>query len=128
MAPIEVNDSNQLKTWKKYYSQGVNREPLKFAIGDHVRISRDKGVFAKGCVQSWSEEHFVIKSRLRRTPNVYVPRDLNGDTLQGVFYEEQLQRVKAPDVFPIFVFYEKSGIRALVKWRGWPENSTVGSF
>ena len=41
---------------EKYYSQGVNRKPFKFAIKDHVRISRDKGVFAKGYVQSWSEE------------------------------------------------------------------------
>ena len=83
MAPIEVNDSNQLKIWKKYYSQGVNSKPFKFAIKDHVRISRDKSVFAKGYVQSWSEEHFVIESRLRRTPNVYVLRDLSGETLQG---------------------------------------------
>ena len=60
MTPIEVNDSNQLKIWKKYYSQGENHKPFKFAIKDHVRISRDKGVFAKGYVQSWSEEHFVI--------------------------------------------------------------------
>ena len=121
MAPIEVNDSNQLKIWKKYYSQGVNRKPFKFAIKDHVRISRDKGVFAKGYVQSWSEEHFVIESRLRRTPNVYVLRDLSGETLQGIFYEEQLQRVKAPDVFPISRIVRKSGKRALVEWRGWPE-------
>ena len=47
MTPIEVNDSNQLTKWKKYYSQGVNRKPFKFAIRDHVRISRDKAVFAK---------------------------------------------------------------------------------
>ena len=60
MTPIEVNDSNQLKIWKKYYSQGVNRKCFKFVIGDHVRISRDKGVFAKGYVQRWLEEHFVI--------------------------------------------------------------------
>ena len=52
MSPIEVNDSHQLKIWKKYNSQRVNRKPFKFAIGDHVRISRDKGVFAKGYVQS----------------------------------------------------------------------------
>ena len=42
MAPVEVNDSNQLKIWNKYYSQGVNCKPFKFAIKDHVRISRDK--------------------------------------------------------------------------------------
>ena len=51
MRPIEVNDSNQLNIlWKKYYSQGVNRKPFKFSIRYHVRISRDKGVFAKGYV------------------------------------------------------------------------------
>ena len=75
MAPIEVNDSNQFKIWKKYYSQGVNRKPFKFAIKDHIRISRDKGVFAKGYVQGWLEELFVIESRLRSTPNVYILRD-----------------------------------------------------
>ena len=99
----------------------MNRKPFKFAIKDHIRISRDKGVFAKGYVQRWSEEHFVIELRLRRTQNVYVLRDLSGETLQGVFYEEQLYRVKAPDVFPISCIGRKSGKRVLVKWRGWPE-------
>ena len=121
MAPIEVHDSNQLKIWKKYYSQGGNRKPFKFAIRDHVRISRGEDVFAKGYVQSWSEEHFVIESRLCRTPNVYVLRDLSGKTMQGIFYEEQLQRVKAPDVFPISHIVRKSGKRAVVEWRCWPE-------
>ena len=41
VAPIEVNDSNQSKIWKKYYSQGVNRKSFTFAIRDHVRSSRD---------------------------------------------------------------------------------------
>ena len=87
----------------------MNRKPFRFAIKDQVCISRDKGVFAKRYVQSWSEEHFVIESRLCRTPNVYVLRDLSGETLQGVFYEEQLQRVKAPDVFPISIYCTKNG-------------------
>ena len=43
MAPIDVNDINQLKIWKKYYSQEVNRKLFKFAFQDHVRSSRDKG-------------------------------------------------------------------------------------
>ena len=55
MALIEVNDSNQLKIWKQYYSQRVNRSPFKFSIIDHVHISRDKSVFAKGYAQSWAE-------------------------------------------------------------------------
>ena len=55
IALIEVNDSNKLKIWKQYYSQRVNRSHFKFSIRDHVRISRDKSVFAKGYVQSWVE-------------------------------------------------------------------------
>ena len=78
-------------------------------------------MFAKGYVQSWSEEHFVKESRLGRTPNVYVLIYLSVETLQDVFYEEQLQRVKAPDVFPISRIVRKSGKRALMEWRGWPE-------
>ena len=106
----------------------MNRKPFKFAIRDHVRISRYKGVFAKGYVQRWSEEHFVIESRLRRTPNVYVLRDLSGKTLQGVFYEEQLQKVRAPDVFPISRIDENR-----VKEHSWSgklslKKSTVGSL
>ena len=87
----------------------MNRKPFKFSIRDHVRISRDKGVFAKVYVQRWSGEHFVIESRLRRTPNICALRDLSGETLQGVFYEEQLQRVRAPDVFLISRIVRKSG-------------------
>ena len=63
---------------------------------NELRISHDKGY-----VQSWSEEHFVVDSRLRRTPNVYVLRYVCGETLQGVLYKEELQRVIAPDVLPI---------------------------
>ena len=69
----------------------MNRKPFKFAISDHVRSSRDKGVFAKGYVQSWSEYNFVID----------LMRDLSGETLQGIFHQEQLQRVKPPNVFSI---------------------------
>ena len=97
------------------------RKHFKFAIRDQVRISRDKGVFAKVCVQSWSEEHFVIESRLPKTPNVYVLRDMSGETLQAVFYGEQLQRVKSPDVFSISRIIRTSEKRALVEWRCWPE-------
>ena len=128
MAPIGVNDCNPFKIWKKYYSQGVNRKPFKFTIRGHVRISRDIGVFAKGYVQRWSEEHFVIESRLRIAPNIYVLRDLSDETLHGVFYEEYLQRVRAPDVFPVSCIVRKSGKRALVDGQVWPEKSTVSSL
>ena len=33
----------------------------KFKVGEHVRISKYKNIFAKGYTPNWSEEIFVIK-------------------------------------------------------------------
>ena len=38
-----------------------NTEDLKFEVGDHVRISKYKNIFAKFYTPNWSEEVFVIK-------------------------------------------------------------------
>ena len=38
----------------------INDESLKFEIGDIVRISKYKNIFAKGNVLNWSEEVSVI--------------------------------------------------------------------
>ena len=38
----------------------IKKDP-KFEVGDHVRISQHKNIFAKGYVPNWSEEVFVIK-------------------------------------------------------------------
>ena len=39
----------------------VNDKDPKFKVGDHVRISKYKNIFAKGHTPNWSEEVFVIK-------------------------------------------------------------------
>ena len=37
-------------------------EGPKFKVGDHVKISKCKNIFAKSYVPNWSEEVFVIKT------------------------------------------------------------------
>ena len=39
----------------------LNDKDLKFKIGDHVRTSKYKNIFAKAYTPNWSEEVFVIK-------------------------------------------------------------------
>ena len=39
----------------------INDEDPKFKIGDFVKISKYKNIFAKGYLPNWSEEAFVIK-------------------------------------------------------------------
>ena len=56
MKPFDVKDNTYIDSVKTFN----DRDP-KFKVGDHVRISKDKNIFAKGYTPNWSEEVFVIK-------------------------------------------------------------------
>ena len=43
------------------YNEESNKKDPKFKVGDHVRISKFKNVFAKGYTPNWSQEIFVVK-------------------------------------------------------------------
>ena len=51
MKPIDVKDTTYINIGKE-----VNDEDLKFKVGDHVRISQYKNIFAKGYTPNWPEE------------------------------------------------------------------------
>ena len=53
MKPVDVKDNTYTDFEKK-----VNDKDPKFKIGDHVRISKYKNIFAKGYMPNWSEEIF----------------------------------------------------------------------
>ena len=55
LKPIDVGDDS----FAEYYEESNEKDP-KFKVGDHVRISKFKNVFAKGYRPSWKEEIFVI--------------------------------------------------------------------
>ena len=56
MKPVDVKDDTYIDIRKEFN----DRDP-KFKVGDHVRISRYKVIFAKGYTPNWSGEVFVIK-------------------------------------------------------------------
>ena len=87
MKPIAVKDSTYIDFGKE-----VNDNDPKFKVGDHVRISKYKNIFAKGNNPNWSEEIFVIKKIKNTVPWTYVINDLNGEEIIGTFYEKELQR------------------------------------
>ena len=55
MKPVDVKDNTYID-----FKKEVNDKDPKFKVGDHVRISKYKNVFAKGYMRNWSEEVFVI--------------------------------------------------------------------
>ena len=81
MKPIEVKDNTYLDSIK-----GVNDKDSKYKVGNHVRISKHKNIFAKGYTPNWSEDVFVIKKVKNTVPWTYVINDLNGEEVVGTFY------------------------------------------
>ena len=55
MKPVDVKDNTYID-----FEKNVNDKDPKFKIGDHVRISKYKNIFAKGYMPNWSEEVFII--------------------------------------------------------------------
>ena len=88
MKPIGVTDDSYAE-----YNEDFNKKDPKFKVGDHVKISKYKNIFAKGYTPNWSEEIFVF-SRIKNTvPWTYVvglTSDLNGEKIPGSFYEKKL--------------------------------------
>ena len=58
-----------------------NKENTKFNVGDHVRISKYKNIFAKGYVSNWSDDIFVITKVKNTFPWIYVISDPNGEEI-----------------------------------------------
>ena len=81
MKPTDVTDDSYAE-----YNEDSNKKGPKFKVGDHVRISKYKNIFAKGYVPNWSEEIFVIKKVKNTVPWTYVINDLNGEEITGSFY------------------------------------------
>ena len=74
------------------YNEDSNVTKPKFKVGDHVRISKYKNIFANGYTPNWSEEIFVVSKIKDTVPWTYVISDLNGEPIAGSFYEKELQK------------------------------------
>ena len=55
MKPIDVGDNN-----KRVSIDEHNEKDSRFKVGDRVRISRCKNIFAKGCTPNWSKKYLLL--------------------------------------------------------------------
>ena len=87
MNPIGVNLS-------KYIALGIesNKKVPKFEVGDHVRISKYKNIFAKVFTPNCSKEVFLIKKVKNTAPWTYAIEDLYRNKIIETFYQKELQK------------------------------------
>ena len=61
MKPIDVTSDSYTEQNEDF----IKKDP-KFKVGDHVKISKYKNIFAKEYTPNWSEEIFVV-SKIKNT-------------------------------------------------------------
>ena len=99
-------------------SKEINNKDPKFKIGDIVRISKYKSIFAKGYVPNWPKEGFVIKKVKNTVPWTYVPGDLTGEKIVRTFNETELQKTNQ-NQFRVEKVIKRKGDKLHVKWKGY---------
>ena len=92
MKPIDVKDNTYIDSVELHSEKKVNNKDPKFKVGDYVRISKYKNIFAKGYMPNWSEEVFISSKIKNTVPWTYIINDLNGEEIIGTFYEKELQK------------------------------------
>ena len=113
MKPVDVKDNTYIDFGKK-----VNDKDPKIKVGDYVRISKYKNIFAKGYMPNWSEEVFIISKIKNTVPWAHVVNDLNGEKIIGTFYEKELQKTNQQE-FRIEKVIKRKGDKLYVKWKGY---------
>ena len=127
-SPKVFNRMNEKKLWLEMYCDDKKPEAIKFnfKMGDKVRITKLKNIFAKGYEPNWTQQVFVISEALPRFPPVYRIKDLLNDSIEGIFYEQQLQKVSKDEIIykveSILKRRVKDGRKQVfVSWLGYPD-------
>ena len=108
-----VKDNTYINIDKEF-----NDNDPKFKVGDHLRISKYRNIFAKCYTLNWSEAVFIITEIKNTVPWTYVVNDLNAEEIIGTFYEKELQKIDQKE-FRIEKVIKKKGDKLYVKWKGY---------
>ena len=103
MKPVDVKDNKHID-----FKKEVNDKDPKFTVGDHVRISKYKNIFAKGYISK-------IKNTVTWT---YVINDLNCEEIIGTYYEKEVQKTNQKE-FRIEKVIKRKGDKLYVKCKGY---------
>ena len=112
MKPIDVTDDSYAE-----YNEDFNKKDPKFKVGDHVKISKYKNIFAKGYSPNCLEEVFVVSGIKNTVLWTHVVSNLNGEEITGSFYKKELQET-SQEKFRIEKVFKREADKLYVKGNG----------
>ena len=83
------------------------KKDVKFEVGDHLKTSKHKDIFAKVYAPNWSEEVLVVSKIKNTVPRTYVINKLNGEEIAGSLYEKEMQKSSQKEYIIQKVFQRK---------------------
>ena len=86
MTPVDASN-NPDKV--KYTFNFKNIKP-KFKVGDYVRNADKRNIFSKSYTSNWNRELFKVNEVLKTQPPTYKIEDINGEIIEGKYYEQEL--------------------------------------
>ena len=116
MKPIGVTPGSYAE-----YSEDSNEKDPKFKVGACVGMLKYKSIFAKWYTQNWSEEVLVVSKIKNTVPWTYFIIDLNGEPIDGAFYEKELQKTNQKELRIEKVIKRKSD-KLYIKWKGYDDS------
>lgn len=122
MAPNKVRKKHEKQLLRTIYNRVKVSVPTKLKEGNHVRISDLTGTFRRGFRPNWSAGIFRINKVQNTDPVTFKLIDYNDRPVKRTFYQEEIQRVKYPDIYLVEKILRKKGNKALIKWLGFDDS------
>ena len=93
MTPVDASN-NPDKV--KYYGKSTKATPkvkpgyAQLKGGDYVRNAVKRNIVSKRYTSNWNRELFKVNEVLRTQPTTYRIEDINGEIIEGKYYEQDL--------------------------------------
>ena len=110
MKPVDVKNN----TYIDFKKEGNDKDP-KFKVGDHVRFSKYKNIFAKGYTQNL----LLVKLKIQFHGHMLLMiNDLNGEEIIGTFCGKELQKTNQKE-FRTEKVIKRKGNKLYDEWKSY---------
>lgn len=95
LKPNDINSENWSPLWSRLYGRSytqIRKNPRSITKGDSVRIARERTVFNKGYLPTFSNLVYDVKEETKTNPKTFKLTDDKGRAMGGRYYKEELAK------------------------------------
>ena len=93
MTPVDASYNPDIVKYSFIY-RNIKGKPgyaqPKLKVGDYVRNADKRNISSKGYFSNWNRELFKVNEVLKTPQPTYKIEDMNGEIIEGKYYEEEL--------------------------------------